>query len=205
MNNAHRILGVCLKGRGWIRIDPTAVVSPERVNSGITAAVPYSTQLPMMVRTEFEWLRILHMSMDAIANNWNQWVLGYNLKRQIEFLSRVGMKRPTWQSMTIVLITVAGILILILAITILLQLRHHSYDPVQAAYLKFCSKLAKKGIPRKSYEGARDYSERLAELRPCSLQATNAIIELYIALRYGTLKKKEAIQEFQRKVAKFKA
>ncbi len=204
-SDAHAWAEVWLKGRGWIRIDPTAVVSPERVNSGITVAVPFSAQLPMMAHTEFEWLRILRMSMDAITNNWNQWILGYNLKRQIDFLSRVGMKRPSWKSMTIILITGTGILILILTITMLLQLRHHSYDPVQAAYLKFCNKMAKKGIPRKPYEGARDYSERLAELRPYSLQATNAIIELYIALRYGALKKKGAIQELQRRVAEFKA
>ena len=159
----------------------------------------------MMMRTEFEWLRILRMSIDAITNNWNQWVIGYNLKRQIEFLSRVGMKRPSWKSMTIILITGTGILILLFALTLLLHLRHPSYAPVQAAYLKFCNKMAKKGIPRKPYEGARDYSERLAELRPYSLQATNAIIELYIALRYGALKKKGSIQELQRRVAKFKA
>jgi len=93
---------------------------------------------------------------------------------------------------------------LILAATMLLQLRYHTYDPVQAAYLKFCDKLAKKGIPRKPYEGACDYAERLAELRPDSSQATNAISELYIALRYGTLEKKEAVQELQRRVAEFR-
>lgn len=104
----------------------------------------------------------------------------------------------------IALITGTGILMLILAATMLLQLRYHTYDPVQAAYLKFCDKLAKKGIPRKPYEGARDYAERLAELRQDSSQTTNAISELYIALRYGTLEKKEAVQELQRRVAEFR-
>jgi hypothetical protein len=60
------------------------------------------------------------------------------------------MKTPSWKSMAIALITGTGILMLILAATMLLQLRYHTYDPVQAAYLKFCDKLAKKGIPRRS-------------------------------------------------------
>ncbi len=203
-SDAHAWAEVWLKDRGWVRADPTASVSPERINSGIAAAVPYSDQLPMMARTEFEWLRSMRMSMDAIANSWNQWILGYNPKRQVEFLSRVGMKTPGWKSMTIALIIGTGILMLILAVTMLLQLRYHTYDPVQEAYLKFCDKLAKKGIPRKPYEGARDYAERLAGLRPDISQTTNAISELYIALRYGTLEKKEAVQELQRRVAEFR-
>jgi len=203
-SDAHAWAEVWLKDRGWVRADPTASVSPERINSGIAAAVPYSDQLPMMARTEFEWLRSMRMSMDAIANSWNQWILGYNPKRQVEFLSRVGMKTPGWKSMTIALIIGTGILILILAVTMLLQLRYHTYDPVQEAYLKFCDKLAKKGIPRKPYEGARDYAERLAGLRPEFSQTTNAISELYIALRYGTLEEKEAVQELQRRVAEFR-
>ncbi len=203
-SDAHAWAEVWLKDRGWVRADPTASVSPERINSGIAAAVPYSDQLPMMARTEFEWLRSMRMSMDAIANSWNQWILGYNPKRQVEFLSRVGMKTPGWKSMTIALIIGTGILMLILAVTMLLQLRYHTYDPVQEAYLKFCDKLAKKGIPRKPYEGARDYAERLAGLRPEFSQTTNAISELYIALRYGTLEEKEAVQELQRRVAEFR-
>lgn len=203
-SDAHAWAEVWLKDRGWIRADPTASVSPERINSGIAAAVLYPDQLPMMARTEFEWLRSMRMSMDAIANSWNQWILGYNPKRQVEFLSRVGMKTPGWKSMTIALIIGTGMLMLILAVTMLLQLRYHTYDPVQEAYLKFCDKLAKKGIPRKPYEGARDYAERLAGLRPDISQTTNAISELYIALRYGTLEKKEAVQELQRRVAEFR-
>lgn len=203
-SDAHAWAEVWLKDRGWVRVDPTASVSPERINSGIATVVSYFDQLPMMVRTEFEWLRSMRMSMDAITNSWNQWILGYNPKRQVEFLSRVGMKAPDWTSMTIALITGTGILMLILVATMLLQLRNHT-DPVQVAYLKFCDKLAKKGILRKPYEGARDYAKRLAGLRPDISQTTNAISELYIALRYGTLEKKEAVQELQRRVVEFRA
>ena len=203
-SDAHAWAEVWLKDRGWVRVDPTASVSPERINSGIATVVSYFDQLPMMVRTEFEWLRSMRMSMDAITNSWNQWILGYNPKRQVKFLSRVGMKAPDWTSMTIALITGIGILMLILVATMLLQLRNHT-DPVQVAYLKFCDKLAKKGILRKPYEGARDYANRLAGLRPDISQTTNAISELYIALRYGTLEKKEAVQELQRRVVEFRA
>lgn len=204
-SDAHAWTEVWLKGRGWVRTDPTAAVSPARIESGIAAAVPASDPLPMMVRTQFEWLRGMRLSLDVIAAEWNQWVLGYNPRRQIEFLSRAGMKAPDWQSMTVALITGTGILLLGFAATMLRRLHHTRRDPVQAAWLKFCGKLAKRGIPRQSHEGPRDFAERLAGLRPDIAPTANTISELYIALRYGTLEQEEAGRELKQRVAEFNA
>jgi transglutaminase-like putative cysteine protease len=54
---AHAWAEVWLEGRGWLRIDPTSAVSPNRVEAGLSAAVPTSETLPMMVRGDLEWLR----------------------------------------------------------------------------------------------------------------------------------------------------
>ena len=202
-SDAHAWTEVWLKGRGWVRTDPTAAVSPARIESGIAAAVPASDPLPMMVRTQFEWLRGMRLSLDVIAAEWNQWVLGYNPRRQMDFLSRAGMKAPDWQSMTVALITGTGILLLGFAATMLRHLHHARRDPVQAAWLKFCGKLAKRGIPRQAHEGPRDYAERLAGLRPDIAPTANTISDLYIALRYGTLEQEEAVQELHQRVKDF--
>ena len=37
---AHAWTEVWLRDEGWVRVDPTAAVSPMRVESGISAAVP---------------------------------------------------------------------------------------------------------------------------------------------------------------------
>lgn len=202
-SDAHAWTEVWLKGRGWVRTDPTAAVSPARVESGIASAVPASDPLPMMVRTQFEWLRDMRLSLDVIAAEWNQWVLGYNPKRQMDFLARAGMKTPDWQSMTVALITGTGILLLGFAATMLRRLHHTRRDPVQAAWLKFCDKLAKIGIPRQPHEGPRDYVARLARLQPAIAPAASAISALYIGLRYGTLKQEEARRELKQRVRDF--
>ena len=41
---------------------------------------------------------------DALANAWNQWVLGYNPERQRNFLSRVGFDDATWHTMAIAML-----------------------------------------------------------------------------------------------------
>jgi transglutaminase-like putative cysteine protease len=45
-SDAHAWAEVWLKQRGWVRIDPTAAVSPERIQNGLSAAMPDSPALP---------------------------------------------------------------------------------------------------------------------------------------------------------------
>ena len=50
--DAHAWAEVWLARRGWVRVDPTAAISPERVQSGLSAAVPDSAALPFLARTQ---------------------------------------------------------------------------------------------------------------------------------------------------------
>ena len=100
-----------MKSQGWVRVDPTAAVSPLRVESGISAAVPRSDPLPLLVRAEFEALRQLRFTWDLFANTWNQWVLGYTPERQRTLLSRVGIDDATWYSLTVVMLCATVVII----------------------------------------------------------------------------------------------
>src|SRR5690606_13368344 len=55
-SEAHAWVEVWLEGRGWVRIDPTAAVSPLRVESGIAAAIPAAEAAPLLGRGGPEWL-----------------------------------------------------------------------------------------------------------------------------------------------------
>ena len=77
-SDAHAWAEVWLAGRGWVRIDPTAAVSPQRIERGISSALPEGNALPMLARMDSTLLRKLYLNWDAINNGWNQWVLGYN-------------------------------------------------------------------------------------------------------------------------------
>ena len=201
--DAHAWVEVWLKERGWVRIDPTAAVSPLRVESGIAAAVPATDPLPLLVRQNYPWLRQARFIWDAMANDWNQWVLGYTQQRQAQFLTQLGMSEATWQNMAIALLVASGFIILGLAGTILWRLRTAPRDPVQKAYHNFCSKLAKKGLARRLTEGPQDYALRLAQAKPRQAQSIHSISELYIALRYGTLTGKPAVRRLRQLVSEF--
>ena len=182
-SDAHAWAEVWLKGRGWVRVDPTAAVSPVRVESGIAAAVSAADPLPLMARTTLYWLRGLRYNWDALANKWNQLVLGYNPERQREFLTSIGMNEPNWENMALTLFWGVGGLLALLTAWLLRRIR--TVDPVQRLWLGFCAKLGKKGCARAAHEGPADFVERTAARYPAGAERIRAIGERYIALRYG--------------------
>jgi transglutaminase-like putative cysteine protease len=184
-SEAHAWAEVWIEGRGWVRVDPTAAVSPLRVESGIAAAVPATDGLPLALRSNSEWLRQLRFTWDSFANTWNQWVLGYNPERQYWLLSRVGLDRATWQTLAMILFGITALITCIFAALILRRLRSRTRDPVAAIYARFCRKLARRGAQRAPSEGPADFAVRAASRVPEAAGAIHAITEVYIDLRYG--------------------
>jgi len=184
-SEAHAWAEVWLRDEGWVRIDPTAAVSPARVQVGIAAALPQGDPLPISVRGSIPWLKHLGMTSDAVANSWNQWVLGYTPERQIKLLERAGVRSPTWQSLTMLLLAGAAAVVGVVALGVLLRLRSAAAaDPVQRSWERFCRKLERAGCRRGAAEGPVDFAARAARALPGAAERIYAIARLYVALRY---------------------
>ncbi|MFN2644227.1 MAG: DUF3488 and DUF4129 domain-containing transglutaminase family protein [Burkholderiales bacterium] len=182
-SDAHAWSEVFLAGRGWVRIDPTAASMPRRVNDGLAAALPQRESLPLFMRPELEWLRVVRNQWEAAAHKWNLWVLGYGPERQRELMLSFGMRDADWRKLTAVLFSFLGLVTIALLVWSLTRLTRP--DPVQRAWQLFCGKLAKQGVVRAAYEGPRDYVGRAARALPGSRRAILRIGALYIAVRYG--------------------
>jgi hypothetical protein len=154
------------------------------------------------MRTSMNWLKTLRNNWEALTNQWNQWVLGYNPDRQRETLSWLGVREPSWQTMTVMLFWgVAGILLLI-ALWLLRGIQRE--DAVQRAWLRFCSKLARAGLARSSVEGPLDYAARIAGGIPARESAVRAIASLYVDLRYGPRAEVDSIARLKQLVREFR-
>ena len=202
--DAHAWAEVWLSKRGWVRVDPTAAISPARIQSGLSAALPDNAALPFMARNPPQWMRDLRFNWDALANQWNQWVLGYNSERQFAFLTRLGMEDITWQKLAMNMLAGIFLLVGIFTLILLRRLVVRQNDPVQAAWLKLCKKLAKVGLARAPHEGPEDYTARVVAARPQLASEMQDIATRYTDLRYAGTNDEGALRAFKDAVKSFK-
>lgn len=197
-SEAHAWTEVWLQGRGWVRVDPTAVSVPGRIEAGLARALPQTGQLPLMLQPRLEWLRGARHQWEALAHKWNVWVLGYNPDRQRDLLMSFGMRDADWRTLTATLFTVLGLITLALLAWSLSKLVRP--DPVQKAWQAFCRKLASQGIERAAHEGPRDYAARAARALPAARRPILRIGALYIGLRYGPRPTRQGVDRLKRMV-----
>ena len=187
-SDAHAWAEVWLSGRGWVRVDPTAAVAPERVRRGLAGAVPPSDPFGIAglgsliegVR-ENSVLAQLRNHWGAVNNNWNQWVLNYTPQRQNTLLSSLHAALADWR-------TWAGIVLLLTLLFIGRAWRvRRQGDPIDALYSAMCQQLGRQGFARAVDEGPSAYAQRLSmsAIDPAKKAASSRFLALYSAYKYA--------------------
>jgi transglutaminase-like putative cysteine protease len=183
-SDAHAWAEVWLPEEGWVRVDPTAAVSPQRIESGVAAAVPAGDPLPLLARSDSAWLLRTRFALDTMTNGWNQWVLGYNHERQLIVMSRLTGHALTWKGVAALLVAGTAIVVALLTIFTLRQNRIRPREPVTVLWNTLSRKLARHDLARLDTEGPRDYIARLSTALPAHAGQLQRIGELYMRLRY---------------------
>ncbi|MDB5952085.1 MAG: transglutaminase [Massilia sp.] len=186
-SDAHAWAEVWLAGRGWLRIDPTAAVAPERVRRGLARALPRTSPFgldSLGFDDDNSVLSQLRFRFGALNNGWNQWVLNYTPERQRGAVEAIksGALNPRMLA-----VLAAAALLVWLAHT---RRARRRGDPVDAVYSALCLQLGRLGLARAADEGPNDYRARLARpdsspLAPHQIEAATEFLRLYSAYKYG--------------------
>jgi len=182
-SDAHAWSEVWL-GNHWQRIDPTAAVSPDRVEQGVLHAGLENNRLPLLLVSNSALFKNIAFLYDSFQNNWNQWVIGFNQKKQNDLLKALGFDEPDSAKLIMLLLaclTVVGGFVS----WFLLTHKTVEKDRVQHYYNLFCLKLKRRGLQRGFNEGSIDFENRLYE--ECSLSQKTKTEAMFIFKAYRTL------------------
>ena len=182
-SDAHAWAEVWLEGQGWVRVDPTASVSPTRIETGIADALPFGEPLPALVQWRADWLRTLRYRWEAVNNAWNQHILGYDPQRQRELLSRLGLPDTDWRSLA----TVLGIAcsLLVAAMTAWTLYQRPAIDPARRLWLTALRQLARRQVDCAPWETPMTVAQRVREQRPELAETFQNVVDAYLQARYG--------------------
>lgn len=200
-SDAHAWAEVWLAGRGWTRVDPTAVVAPERLYRGILDLLPDAVSAPARLVHAWPWLSAALERWDALNGWWNQRVVGFDYRAQLDLLGALGFRSPELRD--------AG---WAFAATLLVWLAWVSWqlgepaagprpDRLGRAYARLCRKLTRIGLPRAPHQGPLAYSQTIARFRPDLAPRVHPLLEEYAALRYGPDPPRD-LRSFERAVAR---
>ncbi len=205
--DAHAWAEVWLDEFGWVRVDPTAAVAPERVELSINNALSRQGEavtfdLPIGGKLG-ELVRKFRFGWDSMNNGWNQWVLNYNEAQQRSFLSNLGLGIESWKDMVIALAIALFSLLGMFGAFILLR-NYQSPDPIVRLWKAYCRKLSRKGVWRRPSEGPRAFSERVVTMHPEWAGDVNQITQLYIDIRYANAARQESVRALRNAINRFK-
>jgi transglutaminase-like putative cysteine protease len=104
--DAHAWAEVWLAGRGWVRVDPTAMVQPARIGALQRLRVPEGAFASAVGTMSPNLVASVRQAWEAVNNRWNQWVLNYTQSKQLDLMRKLGFSSPNWQDLAYVLICI---------------------------------------------------------------------------------------------------
>lgn len=165
-SDAHAWAEVWLDEQGWIAVDPTAVVAPERVDVGVSEALSEGDRALMDSSGITGFLgRAFMQRWDALGYSWNRWVLNYDSAKRNGMLRRVLGGADSWR---VILVILACCALLIAPALIWYWLRgRRRYVREEDRWVQgLLSHLADKGVQKSRTESIPAFLRRAARRYP---------------------------------------
>jgi hypothetical protein len=177
----------------WTRIDPTAFVSSVDSsgqsagsgNAGDTIRVIHreptfaDSYLPGWVNSSLHEAQLRREQMEMA---WDNVVLSYDTESQFRLAQVLGMGQTPMLKLAMVCLGAAAVC----GVALWRWLAHQPrIAPIEFLYAAFCRNMARRGVPRATWEGPLAYTERVAEAFPDDTPALRSVGAIVARTRYG--------------------
>ena len=196
-SDVHAWTEVWLEKYGWLRVDPTAALAPDRVNIDLRSFLAGGAEEAERQRRTLWGRSVQHLRLwwDSVNYDWQSQVIDYNQESQRGLLERLGLR----QSKLVLLIpSAAFVLVGGLLISWWLRRPARHADPWKRLWQRLCRRLASAGVPPGAgSEGPLAFAARVAHARPDLAVQMGRMAEIYVNGRYGGA---DVIDAFKREV-----
>ncbi|MGQ4659765.1 transglutaminaseTgpA domain-containing protein [Lysobacter sp. F6437] len=160
-SDAHAWAEVWLDGRGWVRVDPTAAVAPERIYDTIHDRLPGADGLLGGVfGAGSDWFN----AGDWLRRGWNNLVLGFDADRQARMLRPLGIERL--DGVRLGLLFALSVLLALLWMAWLSRRGERQPDPVLRAWHALDKRYRRLHLGREPSESALAWAKRVSQAKP---------------------------------------
>jgi len=198
---AHAWVEAYTPDRGWIRIDPTLAVAPNRLEQNPDGSFSYSAG----ARDALSVFKKMGFMLEAVNLAWEAWFIGYSLSEQKALLQRLGFGTSRGTGTVFFLLLTLSVMVVVVFFWMFL---HRSTvkkrDPVAAGYALFCKRLARIGLTRSPDQGPMDFLLTVQAKRPDLGSETAAITDMYIRIRFSRTCPVSLTKQFIARVKQFK-
>ncbi|MGL6110929.1 MAG: transglutaminase-like domain-containing protein, partial [Rubrivivax sp.] len=182
-SNAHAWAEVWQPGEGWLRVDPTAAVAPDRIVRGASLVPRQGLVAGAIGNLSPQLLARLRSVLEITGNRWNQWVMNYSRSQQFQLLESLGVDTPTWHDLAYALIGLLCAGSLAGAAWALWD--RHRQDPWQRLQRRILERLASLQVPVKAHDPPRTRARRVREHLGAAGEALALELEALDRSRYA--------------------
>lgn len=189
--DAHAWTEIWLQGRGWVRIDPTGFIAPERVNDGMdnltqnVGAKMFGDGVAGQVKyQQFQLLQQARRLFDQAGYYWQKEVVGYDQDSQKNSLLKWFNISSVYQQ--IIVMALSFSLVLAVIVLWLWWQRRNVWDKADLAMVVLSKRLGKqdKNLARHDSEGVLAWLERI-EPKVANVESLHQLKSAYRQQRYA--------------------
>jgi len=213
--DAHAWAEVWIENKGWVSVDPTAQVAPQRIRLGLRESLQDGDEfLPgnnfsLIKLSNFQFLNDLRLRLDELNYQWHQTVLNFNKDKQGNFLKQWLGRNSLKKSLYWLAGLFCGFFLLI-AIALLWSGPKRKLTRIEKSLRSLDKRMQIQGLKRDEYEGLNDYSMRLQDSFPSEAQSIERLFEqlqqyLYVKAQTrnaNTDKNERALAKYIRQLGK---
>lgn len=189
--DAHAWVEAWFDDRGWVRYDPTAVVSPERVAFGLQQALQdentFLSESPFSLARlkNVAWVNQIRLFFAEVDFLWSKWVLGFDNEDKLDlFKSLIG--KVTTERLILFSLSVFATILVLLVIFYLPIWRRPRLGEAQRLYNRAERLLETLGVTRQTWQGPQDFAIAVSKDQPASVSRPFArISQLFSEWEYA--------------------